>query len=71
MTLNRAHMSWQRRLRREIGWLLLAKIAALAILWALFFSPSHRTTADDGSIAHRLAVAPAANGRPNPRSDVP
>jgi hypothetical protein len=29
---------WRRRLRHELGWLLVAKIAILALLWWLFFS---------------------------------
>ncbi|GEM_PF-6281205 len=28
---------WRQRLRRELAWLLAAKLAALALLWALFF----------------------------------
>jgi len=47
---------WRRRLRRKIGWLLLAKLAALTILWALFFSPSHRVPATPDRVGQRLAV---------------
>jgi hypothetical protein len=54
-------VGWRRRLRREIGWLMLAKLAALLILWALFFSPAHRFTVDGRVTADRLALvlAPA------------
>jgi hypothetical protein len=34
------------RLTREIAILLCAKLAALTLLYFLFFSPSHRITAD-------------------------
>ncbi|HVU22356.1 MAG TPA: hypothetical protein VHE09_16620 [Rhizomicrobium sp.] len=34
------------RLSREITVLLCAKLAALTVLYFLFFSPSHRVTAD-------------------------
>lgn len=34
------------RLSREIAILLCAKLAALTLLYFLFFSPSHRITAD-------------------------
>jgi len=28
---------WRRSLRNELGWLLAAKLAALTLLWVLFF----------------------------------
>ncbi|HSH41343.1 MAG TPA: hypothetical protein VK973_04385 [Arenicellales bacterium] len=46
---------WRRWLRRKIGWLLLFKVAALAVLWMLFFSPAQRIEVDDGVILERLA----------------
>jgi hypothetical protein len=29
---------WRRSLRRGVAWVLIAKLGALALLWALFFS---------------------------------
>jgi len=34
-------------LRREIAWALAAKIAALFVLWSLFFGPAHRPSVTD------------------------
>jgi hypothetical protein len=33
----RAQGDWRGALRRELAWLLAAKLAALVLLWALFF----------------------------------
>ncbi len=33
---------WRLDLGRKIAWLLVLKVAALAVLWVLFFSPAHR-----------------------------
>jgi len=48
-------------LRREIAWLLLGKLIALIVLWALFFSPSHRHRVDGAKTADRFALEPDAN----------
>ena len=55
-------MTWRRAFRRHLTLLLLAKFAALLLLWALFFSPAHRTPVDSDAAGRRLAVArsPAA-----------
>jgi len=55
-------VTWRRPFRRHLTLLLLAKFAALLLLWALFFSPAHRTTVDSDATGRRLAVArpPAA-----------
>lgn len=45
---------WRRVLRRKIGWLLLAKLLALWLLWALFFSPAHRVPMNDAVVSERL-----------------
>jgi hypothetical protein len=37
--------------------LLAIKLAALALLWALFFSPAHRTAVDAQAAGRHLAVA--------------
>ena len=45
-----------RGLRRELGWLLAAKLAALLILWALFFSADQRPGADAVTTGQQLAL---------------
>lgn len=37
--------------------LLALKLAALVLLWALFFSPAHRTAVDAEAAGRQLAVA--------------
>ena len=49
---------WRSVLRRHLAWLLFLKFAALAVLWALFFSPAHRTTVDAAAAQRQLAVFP-------------
>lgn len=49
---------WRGILRRHLTVLLAVKLAALALLWALFFSPAHRTAVDDQTAGQHLAVAP-------------
>jgi hypothetical protein len=46
-------------MKRELGWLMLAKLAALLLLWALFFSPAHRPSVDGRVTADRLALVAA------------
>jgi hypothetical protein len=48
-------------LRRHLTVLLAVKLAALVLLWALFFSPAHRAAADSQGTARHLAVAPEAD----------
>ena len=59
---------WSRVLRRHLAWLLLLKFVALALLWALFFSPAHRAPVDGRMTGRQLALgqpaAPAASGAP-------
>ena len=50
---------WRRRLRRELAGLIVIKLAALAFLWWLFFSPAHRTAVDADAAGRRLGVAQA------------
>ena len=47
---------WRGILRRHLTLLLAIKLAALALLWALFFSPAHRTAADGEATGRHLAV---------------
>jgi len=56
--------NWQRRIRREVGWLMLAKLAALLILWGLFFSPAHRLAVDGRVTADRFALVPGSTDQP-------
>lgn len=59
---------WRRRMRGELFWILLVKLAALTLLWMLFFSAAHQTIIDGQSVSHRLGVvppgAPARSQRP-------
>jgi len=45
-------------LRRHLAALLAIKLAALLLLWVLFFSPAHRSAVDGAALARQLAVAP-------------
>lgn len=65
MSTPRASEIWRSRLRRDIGWLLLAKLAVLLLLWALFFSPTHRPPNDPAAVAERMLVAPARAPAPH------
>jgi hypothetical protein len=47
---------WRSRLAREVGWYFLIKLCLLTLLWALFFSSSHRCRVDGIATAHRLAL---------------
>jgi hypothetical protein len=58
-------VTWRKALRRHLTLLLLAKFAALVLLWALCFSPAHRTFVDGEVASRRLAlVQPHAAPRP-------
>jgi hypothetical protein len=46
----------RRALRRELVWLLLVKLLALALLWALFFATPHRPTVDASGTGRQLAL---------------
>jgi hypothetical protein len=49
--------TWRRSLRRELTGLVALKIAALALLWWLFFSPAHRITVDGKAASQRFGIA--------------
>ena len=51
-----AQPDWRVALRRKIGWLLAAKLAALLALWMLFFSPEHRVEVTGDSAVRNLAL---------------
>lgn len=53
-------LPWRNVLRRHLAWLLLLKAAALALIWALFFGPVHRTPVDGQTAARQLALGRAA-----------
>lgn len=48
---------WRGILRRHLALLLVIKLAALALLWVLFFSPAHRIVVDGEAARRHLAVA--------------
>ncbi|MGB6603682.1 MAG: cytochrome oxidase putative small subunit CydP [Steroidobacteraceae bacterium] len=50
---------WRPALRRELAALLALKAAALWLLWALCFSPAHRTAADVNAASRALGVSSA------------
>jgi hypothetical protein len=51
---------WRRQMRGELFWIVLAKLAALTLLWALFFSAAHRPSVNGDSLGRQLGVAPTA-----------
>jgi hypothetical protein len=56
MAAMKGDQRWRARLTRDIGWSLLVKLGLLTLLWALFFSGSHRCRADGPATASRLAL---------------
>ena len=55
-TSGRAPEPWRGLLRRHLALLLAIKLAALALLWALFFSPAHRAAVDAEAAGRHLAL---------------
>jgi hypothetical protein len=51
------------RLARGITWMLVAKAAALALLYIVFFSPAHRPDVTPGRVADTL-LNPATHAGP-------
>jgi hypothetical protein len=56
---------WQHAMRWKIALLMCAKLALLTLLWALFFSPSHRIAVDSDATSDRFGVADARAHRPS------
>lgn len=53
-----ARQDWRRRMRGELFWIFLVKLAALTLLWMLFFSAAHHAPVDRDSVSHQLGVVP-------------
>lgn len=51
---------WRRRMRGELFWIFLVKLAALTLLWMLFFSATHHAAIDGESVSQQLGVAQSA-----------
>jgi hypothetical protein len=64
-----AAKDWRPWLRGRIVGLILAKLLALAALWALFFSPSHRPATDAATLAARWLAPAAAPVKTEPTHD--
>jgi hypothetical protein len=56
MNMSKQQQTWRSRLTRDIGWSLFIKLGLLTLLWALFFSNSHRCRVDGVATASRLAL---------------
>ncbi len=54
------HAPWRGAFQRHLASLIALKFAALALLWALFFSPWHRAVVDARAAGRQLAVPPPA-----------
>jgi hypothetical protein len=55
--VERTPARWRPELRRELTLLVALKVLALALLWWLFFSPTHRPRVDAHAASERLGVA--------------
>ena len=61
-------------MKRELTWILAAKLAALGLLWLLFFSGAHRVAVDAPATSRQLGVVAApltgsgSEAEPDPRS---
>jgi hypothetical protein len=62
---------WRRSLQRELAALLMLKVAALALLWWLFFSPAHRITVDAEAAGRHLAATPVSRASARPAATLP
>jgi hypothetical protein len=55
-------MEWQRAMRCKMAGLLCGKLLLLTLLWALFFSPSHRSAVDSAAAGDRFGVPIGRSG---------
>ena len=53
-----------RRLGVELALFFAAKVVALGVIWALWFSPADRPTVDARTIASSVFDQPPTNGKP-------
>jgi hypothetical protein len=60
MATKQLDRSWRVRLTRDVGWWFIAKLGLLTLLWAFFFSGSHRCIVDGPAAASRLSLGPQA-----------
>ncbi len=47
---------WAARLRRHLAWAIAIKLVLIALLFALFFSSSHRPSIDAGGVSDHLRL---------------
>jgi len=52
-----------RRLGREIAVVLAVKLAALALIWCLFFGPDQRVAVDADTVSHQLLKPPVSESQ--------
>jgi hypothetical protein len=57
MNISSRKQTWRARLTRDVVWSFAIKLGLLTLLWALFFSDSHRCRVDSVATAKRLALA--------------
>jgi hypothetical protein len=65
--VNRRARRWRRATGREVAVAVVVKLAALALLWWLCFSPAHRVAADAGSTGRQLGLEQHAAVAGTPR----
>jgi hypothetical protein len=56
MNISSQQQTWRSRLTRDVAWFFFIKLGLLTVLWALFFSDSHRCRVDGFATANRLAL---------------
>ncbi|MDE2263124.1 MAG: hypothetical protein KGL45_11420 [Gammaproteobacteria bacterium] len=62
---------WRRRMRAELLWIFLLKLAALTLLWLLFFSAADRAPPDGNSVSRQLGIVqPPASSRSVPAASM-
>ncbi len=47
---------WSARLRRHLAWVIAVKLVLIALLFALFFSTSHRPSIDADGVSDHLRL---------------